>query len=448
MRRPASPDSVVHWRTALRDPIYFARVVLGVSPHPGQSAWLGGASKPENLLATGNRWGKSFVQAIRILHRAVFKIRSRRNDTTTQFTIVTASITQDQANIIFHTLVRLLHRSKILTSLVTSLTYTPYPQLTFSNDSVITARSTQQHGRYLLGHDYDLFVFDEAAYESDPDFLINNVVMMRLADRDGVLDLISTPNGKNWFYRRMLELSGDPSRGYVQNGDSRDNPYVSARALDARIRNLPADRVAQNIGGQFVDNEQTIFSNADIDSALKEYGPAAAAADHIYATGWDLARKRTHTVGMTFDITAKPYRMVNLTRFNNRDWLDVLQTIRRVAMAYPGKLVVDATGLGDVVMSELADLNPEGVVFTPRVKGDLLANLVLLHNRGEIKYYDVVQRQPGRATWSLEAELREVTWEDNQASDAVMAMGLALWPKRSRLLFSLKDTPPARVTAL
>jgi hypothetical protein len=432
----------------LKDPVYFARSVLGINPHPGQGQWLGHSTKPENLLATGNRWGKSYVQAIKILHRAVFRIRPLKYDQGGRYDIVVASITQDQANIIFNAAVRLVRSNEVLAALVKSIKRTPYPEMVFGNEAVITARTTQNRGNYLLGNNYDLFSFDEAAFESDPEYLINDVIMMRLADRDGRLDLISTPNGKNWFYRRMLELQKDPEHGYLQFGDSRDNPYISRQALARRLQCLPKDRVAQNIAGQFIDNSKTVFGNDDIDHALIDGGLQPPQKDRRYITGWDLARKQTYTVGMTFDVTEKPYRLVAFARFNNRDWSDVVAEIRRTRYEYQSMLVIDATGLGDVIMSELADLNPVGIIFTPRLKGELLGNLLIAHNRQEIKYPDIVQRDEGSRVWSLQQELREITWDDNNRYDAVMAMALAIWPKRNRALFPKSGPVPVRVSRL
>lgn len=420
---------------------------MGVNPHPGQAQWLAGSNRPENLLATGNRWGKSFVQAIKILHRAMFKIRPLRNDGDGRYNIVVASITQDQANIIFNAAVRLVRNNTLMSSLVKSIKQTPYPEMVFSNGSTITARTTQNRGHYLLGNEYDLFSFDEAAFETEPEYLINDIVMMRLADRNGQLDLISTPNGKNWFFRRMLALQNDQTRGFVQIGDSRENPYISSQAIKLRLRNLPADRIAQNIAGQFIDNSQTIFSSADIDCAMEQATKSSWRPDRKYISGWDLARKQTHTVGMTFDVTEKPFRMVACQRFNNRDWADVITTIRRVQAEYRSSLVVDATGLGDVILSELADLKPEGVIFTPRIKSELLGNLLLYHNRQDIKYGDVIQNEPGQKVWSLEAEMRDITWENNNKYDAVMAMALALWPKRNRMIFPTDAPVPVKVAS-
>lgn len=406
---------------------------------------MAGSNRPENLLATGNRWGKSFVQAIKILHRAMFKIRPLGDDGDGRYNIVVASITQDQANIIFNAAVRLVRNNELMSALVTSIKQTPYPEMVFGNGSTITARTTQNRGHYLLGNDYDLFSFDEAAFEPDPEYLINDVVMMRLADRNGQLDLISTPNGKNWFFRRMLKLQKDKACGYVQFGDSRENPYLSTVAINLRLKNLPPDRVAQNIAGQFIDNSQTIFSSADIDWVMEEKTASARQPNRKYISGWDLARKQTFTVGMTFDVTEKPFRMVACERFNNRDWADVLTAIRKMQTAYSSRLVVDATGLGDVILSELADLKPEGVIFTSRIKAELLGNLLLHHNRREIRYGDVVQNEPGGTVWSLESEMRDITWENNNKYDAVMAMALALWPKRNRMIFT--KTVPVKVTS-
>lgn len=436
------------WREALNDPVYFARSVLGIMPHPGQAEWLRHSNRSENLLATGNRWGKSYVQAIKILHRALFKYRPVSHDGDGHYNIVVASITQDQANIIFNAAARLVQSNTVLKPLMKSLKRTPYPEMVFNNGAVITARTTQNRGHYLLGNDYDLFSFDEAAFESDPEYLINDVIMMRLADRDGRLDLISTPNGKNWFYRRMLELQKDPEHGYVQFGDSRENPYISSQALARRLAVLPADRVEQNIAGRFIDNSRTIFSTEDIDRAIIEGRPQPPQRDRIYISGWDLARKQTYTVGMTFDVTEKPYRLVAFSRFHNRDWADVLATIRRIRNDYQSILVVDATGLGDVVISELADLNPVGVVFTPRTKGDLLSNLLIAHNRGEVHYPDIMQKDEDGRVWSLQQEMREITWEDNNRFDAVMAMALAIWPKRNRSLFPKSGPVPVRVSRI
>lgn len=419
------------WRRGLTDPAYFAATILGVELHPGQKLWLEQSTARENLLVTGNRWGKSFVSAVKLLHSALYQIRPLRFDRSERYRAVVASITQDQANLVFRQLVRLVYQSDCLPDLVESHQQTPHPCLTFGNGASIEARTTQNRGEYLLGNDYDLVIFDEVAFETHLEYVVEEVIMMRLADREGRLDLVSTPNGKNWFYLRAREIIEGKRPGYLQRGDSRDNPYLSAEFLGERLQYFSEARQQQNIMGQFVDSGGEVLAGALVDAAMvRDYNrPKEATLEpRRFATGWDLARKRTATVGITVELVAGIAYVVALERFKEMDWNFVLQKIRQRQMEFPGELVIDATGLGDVVLAALDDYRPTGIIFTSAVKADLLTNVELMHARGEVAYGRwQCPDGPGRS-WSLEDDLRRARWDDNNECDALMALALALRP--------------------
>jgi hypothetical protein len=160
------------WRRGLEQPVYFARRFLEVEPHAGQQAWLNGSTGRENVLVTGNRWGKSFVSAVKLIHAAIYRIRSLKYDECRRYRTVVASITQPQANLVFSQVLRLVRQSPILSPLVSDLVWTPFPTLTFGNGATIEARTTQNRGEYLLGNDYDLFIFDEVAFETSPEYVV------------------------------------------------------------------------------------------------------------------------------------------------------------------------------------------------------------------------------------------------------------------------------------
>ncbi|MBD3257629.1 hypothetical protein GF377_04295, partial [candidate division GN15 bacterium] len=124
------------------------------------------------MLVTGNRWGKSFATAVKLIHRAIYRVRSLTYDRCGRYRTVVASITQDQANLVFHQVVRLVRESDLINTLVDSLTWSPHPKLTFGNGATIEARTTQNRGEHLLGNDYDLFIFDEVAFESAPEYVV------------------------------------------------------------------------------------------------------------------------------------------------------------------------------------------------------------------------------------------------------------------------------------
>jgi len=424
----------VDWRRGLVDPVYFASAVLDIDLHPGQARWLVRSNRPENLLVTGNRWGKSFVSAVKLIHRALYRPRPLSHDAAGRYRAVIVSITQDQANLVFNQVSRLINGSPLLSALVESRRQTPHPIVTFGNSASIEARSSQNRGEYLLGNDFDLVVFDEVAFESEPEYVVEEVLTMRLADREGMLDLVSTPNGKNWFYRRFRDHTQGNRKGYIQSGDSRDNPRLPRRFLDDRLKYFSDARVQQNIMGQFVDSGGEILMGRYIDQALSAdaTAPSLGPQPPRYISGWDLARKQTATVGITVAVTEASITVVQLERFKRFDWTVVIDRIRRRQYDYPGQLVIDATGLGDVVTEQLREFRPEAFVFSEASKAELLANLELLHALGRMCYHRwELPDGPGRI-WSLEDELREARWDDNNQCDALMALALAVWPLRRR----------------
>ena len=431
----------IDWQKALVDPEYFAKQVLNLSLHEGQKEWLIHSNSRENLLVTGNRWGKSFVSAIKILHRAIFRIRKLKYDRWKKYRIVTASITQDQANIVFNQTVQLARESKILEPLILTITKTPFPKMLFSNGAVIEARSTQNRGEYLLGNDYDYFIFDEVAFESAPEYVVEEVIQMRLTDREGMLDLISTPNGKNWFYRRALEIKKKKRRGYFQSGDSRENIFISKDALEDRLYNFSERRVQQNIMGQFVDSGGEIIKGAYVDRALEEFQQVKEQYneydDTYYISGWDLARKKTATVGVTVQVKNGQAIVVALERFRQLDWEIVINKIKERQHLYPGRLLIDATGLGDVVVEQLSEYNPTPVIFTEAIKAELLTNVEFFHVRNKIFYERWEILDGDGKIWAFEDEMREARWDKNNECDSIMALALSLWPlyrKRAPLI--------------
>src|SRR4030065_5099 len=254
-------------RKAIADPVFFAQEFLEIQPHLGQAQWLLNSDKRENALHTGNRWGKSFIQAVKFLHRCIFKIR-KPDYRGLRYQAANVSITMDQAQIVYYHMLGLIGKSKFLFALVKDALLTPFPHIKFGNGAIFWARSTQNSAEYLLGHDYDFINFDEVAYETNPEYVIEQVLVMRLADREGSLDLTSTPKGRNWFYRKGQQLGNNAPLGYVQNGDCGQNPYISKEYLEYRKETLSEKKVAQNMYGRFVDEENVLIKEEQLAWAL------------------------------------------------------------------------------------------------------------------------------------------------------------------------------------
>lgn len=423
------------WRAGVLDLPAFARQILGVELHSGQERWLANSHCRENILVTGNRWGKSFISAVKLLHHAVYRFRNRTYDGAGRYRAAVVCITQNQADLVVLHALRLIYRAPLMKPLVKSIVHTPFPTVTLVNGATIEARTTQNRGDYLLGNDYDYVVYDEVAFDANAEHVVEEVLMMRLADREGTLDLVSTPNGKNWLYRRAGEVVEGKRPGYFQRGDSRDNQYVSRAYLDERVTYFSEARLKQNIMGEFVDSGGEVIPGRDIDAALARARSLPARDDSSpgrFISGWDLARKRTATVGITIAVHDGIARIVKLERLKMFDWPVILEKIRQRQKEFPGELLIDATGLGDVILQQLDDVKPTGVIFTPSAKAEMLTNVELMHARGAVAYERwEVPDGPGR-TWSLEDELRSARWDDNNECDALMALALALRPLATR----------------
>lgn len=418
------------WRRALHDPVFFAREYLGFDPHPGQTIWLQKSTGRENALVTGNRWGKSEIQAVKLIHRSVFQLRPIGYDRPGRYRALNVSITLDQAQIIFDKIIGLLERGRKIKSLIKNVKSTPYSTIFFRNGSELSARTSANRGEHLLGHDYDFVNFDEVAYEPQAEAVVEGVLKMRLADRTGRLDLCSTPNGYNWFYHRC-ELIRKSGRGFVYHGPTAENHHLPREALDYLRKNMSPARAAQHLDGRFAAFEGRLLNEETIRAALaRGAGKQTAASGRRFVHGWDLARKQTFTVGVVLDCTRKPYQLVHIERYQ-RDWPEIVKRIHTLHEIYGGQIVIDSTGIGDVILSSLKDLPAKGFNFAGGNREKLLANLERAFMAGDLGIFDERLACPDGDTWSLVDELRALDCAYETAGDGVCALALALWGAES-----------------
>ena len=400
------------------DPVAFCEEILGFEPHDGQKRWLVNSTADQNALVTGNRWGKSEIAAAKRIFKCTYKkgwsaaMDARMTAKRSVYQSLNVAPTADQAQLVWFKAHAMLQSPKA-SWLVRDVKMTPFPTITFVNGAVFQARSTAGDGRHLLGHDYDDVNWDESAYETRFAQILENVLLMRLVDRAGILDCTSTGNGRNTFGEYFLGgLPGAADKpgvakiraDYSQSGSSRENPHIDQKRIESLALRLSDKMRRQNIDGQIVEGGGSYFEIADItaaenatlnDNLIVEYDedglhayaevradPAhpwkEAYPNHRYMHGWDLADKQDFTVGWTADLSTDPFTIVEFERFNRRGWEYVYERIRRRDRRYGTARAtkIDSTGLGDVVETELADIGVEGLSFGGKGKKDaILANL-------------------------------------------------------------------------
>lgn len=396
-----------------------------------------GLEARERMLATGNRWGKSTVSAVRALHHATFRLRERRFAGYPDYVVCCVSITQDQARIVWREALRLAKESRYLRGMIRRVKRTPFPLIEFTNGAQIWARSTERPD-FLWGHRFDFVVFDEPAFERHPEETLS-LLRTRVVDRNGCIDFVGTPNFRNWYYRQFMkgvrcaaclagehtdcELAGscDSPRYYSQGGSTAENPYVSERALRRLAAHMTERQRLTHLEGQFLDNEGAVFPQeelaAAVDPSLRLEGPREGVS---YVSGWDIAVKRDWTVGVTLALEGGTLRLVDFVRMGRCPWAAVYGKIREVHARYRSLTVIDSTGVGDPVVEELSDIGAVGFSFAAgggKSKTQLLLNLA--SNLGRLRMPLIPE---------LVEELSFYEWDDRGLrTDCVMALALAVW---------------------
>ena len=254
-----------------------------------------------------------------------------------------------------------------------------------------------QNAESLEGEAVFGYVFDEAAKMSETvyDSAHTTTTITR-----GPKVAISTPKGKNWFYRKCMEAheeylwaidKGKKPKKIFITAPSTDNPAVTPEAISQARSTLPQRLFDQYYEAHFVDDGET-FSN------YKQclYGPELELSGHrqiwfneekkegnkIQATvviGADWAKKIDFTVFTAWDY--KENKMIGFLRFQNVNYFEAIKQLvwfckhfEKVDMIYH-----DKTGLGEVIddMLDKTSLPFEGIVFTNTSKAHMVNSMII-----------------------------------------------------------------------
>jgi hypothetical protein len=392
-------------------------------PHPSQRDFLADPH-PVKVAACGRRWGKSIGVSIDL---ATFAIA---HEGTTQMVV---SPTYDQSRIIFAALRR--RAAHPLISPESDVVSTPHPQVRIGN-STILIRTAGDDGRNLRGHAAHRVVVDEAAYVKEE--IVTEVIGPMLADTGGALILISTPFGRNHFYRTYLTGLADAKdrnpRVRSWNCTTLDNPHISREYVEAQRHEMSDRQFRCEYLAEFIDDAACVFRWDDIAAAATAEFQPPQPGRH-YLAGCDLGKYRDYSALCVIDISEPRARVVSFARFNRLPWPDqrarILDALQSYAMP---PLVIDSTGLGDPVADEL---EREGVLclrygFTAESKRRLIDNLSLRMSLRQIAFPPI--RPLVEELQYFEYEMTpagQVRYQGRGHDDCVIALALAVWGARA-----------------
>jgi hypothetical protein len=376
--------------------IELARELWGWMPHPTQREWMLD-EHPVKVAACGRRWGKTESASVDVATYAI------AHDGCVQMIV---SPTYDQSRILSDAVERLFMRNSHLRRYV-QVTKTPYPSVRFMR-SRITARTADDDGRNLRGHSADRVIVDEAAFVRDQ--VLEEVIGPMLADKNGRLVMISTPFGKNHFYRAFVRgqrTASDDAANRVRSFrfPSWANPHISREYIEAQSETITARQFRVEYEAEFVNDESSVFAWEDIHAAID---PHSATTGGVCVAGIDWARYSDYTAVVVLEVNPPTKgdgdrcpmcRVVAVDRFNRMDWRGQVDRVADLLGRHRVRAVAaDQTSVGDPVLEMLRDvlwnerrldMEVEGVVFTSQTKRELIDNLAVRLAHGDVVFPNV-----------------------------------------------------------
>lgn len=415
-----------------------ARLIWGWKAHPTQREWL--LCDAETKVAScGRRWGKTEAAAVDAITFALARPGS---------TQIVVAPTYDQSRLIFGTVERLALASGV-TRPRSKITRTPYPKIALAG-SIIMARTADEDGRNLRGHAADRVIVDEAAYVRDS--VVTEVIAPMLADRNGRLVMISTPFGKNHFYRAFLRGRHAPGAGTPGKAlyasfsfPSWENPHISREYIERQRAEISPRQFSVEYEAQFVDDSSCVFSWDDIQAAVEAHscGRHGRTEGATVVAGIDWARYSDYTAVVALAVGDSQCRVIAIDRFNRMGWdSQVARVTEFLRLNRVTAALADSTSIGDPLLEQLrsrlwesgADISVEGYGFTNASKRDIIEHLALKFAR-----HSIAIPADDRLVRELQYFEYELTDSGNvrlnaapgQHDDLVIALALAAYQSRT-----------------
>lgn len=312
----------------------FAEQLLGMPLHEGQKIFYRNANAKINVLVPSNRWGKSIAAAIKHIHYNFYKVGVGRGNTDAHqkahYQTANLAPHSDATKPVFDAIKAIMTSSFAIPqedgTLVSNqcliewfMDYdhirnsTPY-YIPFINNSGVLFRSTgEDKGDSIQGKTFGYISYDEGGRSNHLEYELNSNIMPRLADLNGSLDLISTPDMKSssiLYHYELFEkgLHHDPGY-YAQEGSIEQNYFLLRNNPDyikdetARLNGDPI--LDQVLYGKFVFAGDSLYPADDIAAALDDdlTNGKRYEKGHTYAIGIDTAMGEDEMVFTVLDTT-------------------------------------------------------------------------------------------------------------------------------------------------
>jgi len=231
---------------------------------------------------------------------------------------------------------------------------------------------------------YKRVVVDEASFAKSLWDSWNNSIRPTLTDLIGDAWFMSTPRGKNDFYKiYMRGVSGEANWKSWQMPTS-TNPYINLQELEDARRDLPEIAFNQEYMAIFSDNAANPFGGDHIARSIK---PLSSLPPVVF--GIDLAKSHDWTVVIGLDQNGD---ICFFERWQS-DWSQTRRRIISIVGYMPA--FIDSTGVGDPIAEDIQKECPlvESFHFTTTSKQQIMEGLAHAIQNNKIGIIDGIIRE-------------------------------------------------------
>ena len=303
------------------------------------------------------------------------------------------------------------------------------------NGAYIDFRSAE-HPETMEGFGYDKAFLNEAGIILKNEYLWDNAIRPMFWDFPNVKVVIGgTPKGKGKFWELYQQGLNQERPNYrALHYTSFDSPFTAIHALIREdMSTMPERVIKQEIFAEFLEDTGVVFRSF---LEIMDAEPKKPMQGHRYVIGVDLAKVEDFTVLAVYDTTTN--RQVYQARFNEIDWGMQKARIAETARHYndgasPASVVIDATGLGDPIVDDLARMGipVDPIKFTNDQKRQLIEKLVNWIELGRIHMLNIEETRLELAnfTYDISETTDRVRYEAPAGfhDDIVIAHALAVW---------------------
>lgn len=218
---------------------------------------------------------------------------------------------------------------------------------------------TAEHPENLVAEGLDWVWIDEAGIIDEA--VWRESIRPALIDHQAPALLTGTPKGKNWFHRMAIRGS-DPAypRIATYGGPTFENPWLNESEYEELVEDMPAHLIQQEIFAEFLEDGGDVFRNVETSRrlALEKFPDAGGYCDHeTFVIGVDLARLKDHTVlhGLCYQGHTTGWDRFGPSKKQPTGvpWPLQVERIVSAQKETGAMLVVDASGIGDVVVQDI-----------------------------------------------------------------------------------------------